>query len=143
MSVLDRAGIEALLPHREPFLFLDRVTELEPGVRAIGEKDVTEAMCAGHFPGHPVMPGVLITEAMAQLCAIVALSAMPDRQGKPVYLVGADKLRFRSPVHPGDVLTLDVTFEGERRRIHTYRCTARVGDTRAATASLIATVPAD
>lgn len=137
MSTMDRAEIEAILPHRDPFLMLDRVTELVPGERAIGEKDITEEMCKGHFPGHPVMPGVLITEAMAQLAAVIALSANPDVAGEPVYLLGTDKMRFRKVVTPGDVLELDVTLT-DSRRMMTFTCTARVGDARVATGSILA-----
>lgn len=141
MSTLDRAGIEALLPHREPFLMVDRVVALEPGVSGTGEKDVTEALCAGHFPGHPVMPGVLMAEALAQMAAIVALSVKPDAAGEPVYLVGMDKFRFRKPVTPGDVLTLEVKLTEDRRRMVTFSATASVGGTRVANGTLLATAP--
>ena len=137
MATLDRAGIEALLPHRDPFLMLDRVTAVEPMVQATAEKDVTDALCEGHFPGHPVMPGVLITEAMAQLAAIIALSANPDAAGEPVYLLGTDKMRFRQPVRPGDVLTLDVKLV-ENRRILTFSGTATVNGKRVATGQILA-----
>ncbi len=137
MSTLDRAGIEALLPHRDPFLMLDRVTELVPGERAIGEKDVTDEMCKGHFPGHPVMPGVLITEAMAQLAAVIALSANTEAAGKPVYLLGTDKMRFRKMVKPGDVLQLEVTLTDSRRML-TFTGTAKVDGARVATGSILA-----
>lgn len=139
--ILDRAGIEALLPHREPFLMLDRITALEPGVAGTGEKDVTEALCAGHFPGHPVMPGVLIAEAAAQLAGVVALAADPARQGRPVYLVGLDKFRFRRPVNPGDTLRVEVRLESDRRRMLTFEASAWVGDQRVANGSLLATAP--
>jgi 3-hydroxyacyl-[acyl-carrier-protein] dehydratase len=137
MSTLDRAGIEALLPHRDPFLMLDRVTELVPGERAVGEKDITDEMCKGHFPGHPVMPGVLITEAMAQLAAVIALSESPEAAGKPVYLLGTDKMRFRKMVKPGDVLQLEVLLT-DRRRMLTFTGTARVDGARVATGSILA-----
>jgi 3-hydroxyacyl-[acyl-carrier-protein] dehydratase len=141
MSGLDRDQIQGLLPHRDPFLFLDRVVELEPGVRGVAETDITERMCAGHFPGFPVLPGVLMTEALAQLCAVVALAGNAARQGKPVYLVGLDKLRFRRPVRPGDVLITEARFVEERRKLMTFEIEARVGDERAVSATLIATAP--
>jgi 3-hydroxyacyl-[acyl-carrier-protein] dehydratase len=111
MIALDRAAIEALLPHRAPFLFLDRVESLEPGVRAVGWREVPrdEFWVGAHFPGTPVLPGVLLAEALAQLAAVLAISAQPEFGGRPVYLVGFDKLRFRRPVRPGDAVRLEVS----------------------------------
>ena len=106
-------------------------------VRGTAEKDVTDALCEGHFPGHPVMPGVLITEAMAQLAAVIALSANPDAAGEPVYLLGTDKMRFRKPVTPGDVLVLEVELV-EERRILTFSGTATVNGKRVATGQILA-----
>lgn len=93
-----------VLPHRYPFLLVDRILELEPRTRAVGIKNVTcnEPFFAGHFPGLPIMPGVLIVEGMAQVGAALLLSDMPDRQGKLIYFTGIDKCRFRRPVVPGD-----------------------------------------
>ena len=107
--VLDRAGIEALLPHRAPFLLLDDVVELEPGVRCVARRLLRpdEFWFAGHFPGNPVMPGVLIVEALAQAGAVCAL-ALPENAGKLVLFAGIDKVRFKRVVRPGDTLRLEV-----------------------------------
>ena len=107
--VLDRAGIEALIPHRAPFLLVDEVIALEPGVRAVARRVVRpdDWWFPGHFPGNPIMPGVLIAEALAQVGAIIALS-LPENSGKLVLFGGIDKLRFRRVVRPGDTLQLEV-----------------------------------
>ena len=101
---MDIDQIMTLLPHRYPFLMIDRVEEVEPGERAVAVKCVTvnEPHFQGHFPQTPIMPGVLITEAFAQTAGIVALSAHDDLAGKTVFLLGLDKVRFRKPVRPGD-----------------------------------------
>lgn len=105
---MDRTWIESLLPHRDPMLLVDRVIEIEPGVQAVAVHEVrADAFwCRGHFPGEPIMPGVLIAEALAQTAALVHLAASTEDRGQPVYLVGMDKMRFRRPVRPGDTLTL-------------------------------------
>ena len=107
--VLDRDAITALLPHREPFLLVDEVVELEPGVRCVARRTLRpdEWWFAGHFPGNPVMPGVLIVEALAQTGAIAALS-QPQNAGKLVLFGGIDKVRFKRVVRPGDTLELKV-----------------------------------
>ncbi len=111
--VLDVEAIQRLLPHRPPFLLVDRVVSVEPGVKLVAWKSVTmnEPFFAGHFPGKPVMPGVLILEALAQACALLALKSMgPDEDvdDKITYLMGIDGARFRRPVVPGDRLELHV-----------------------------------
>ena len=110
-TVLDSRDIRRILPHRYPFLLVDRIVELTPGVRIVGVKQVTidEPFFQGHFPGAPVMPGVLILEAMAQVGAIYALQQMEDRDRKLVLFSGIDNGRFRRPVTPGDTLTITVT----------------------------------
>ncbi len=109
MTELDIKEIIKIIPHRYPFLLIDRVVEFEEGKRAVAIKNVTmnEPFFEGHFPGHPIMPGVLICEAMAQVGVIMALR-MPDNEGKLVYFAGIDKVRFRKPVVPGDQLRLEV-----------------------------------
>ena len=102
--------IQAILPHRYPFLLVDRIIEFEPGHRIVGIKNVTvnEPFFPGHFPGQPVMPGVLQLEAMAQVGAVLALKCA-EGPGKPiVYLAGVDKAKFRKPVFPGDQLRIEV-----------------------------------
>lgn len=111
MTVYDSRAIQAILPHRYPFLLVDKIIELEPRVRIVGIKQVTvnEQFFQGHFPGAPVMPGVLQIEALAQVGAILALREFEDRESKIPYFSGIDKARFRRPVVPGDTLRLEVT----------------------------------
>lgn len=111
MTVYDSRAIQAILPHRYPFLLVDKIIELEPRVRIVGIKQVTvnEHFFQGHFPGAPVMPGVLQIEALAQVGAILALREFEDRESKIPYFSGIDKARFRRPVVPGDTLRLEVT----------------------------------
>jgi beta-hydroxyacyl-ACP dehydratase FabZ len=108
---LDASAIQRILPHRYPFLLVDRITEFVPGERIVGIKQVTigEPFFQGHFPGAPVMPGVLIVEAMAQVGAVYALQQIEGREQKLVLFSGIDNARFRRPVVPGDTLTITVT----------------------------------
>ena len=108
--LLDITTILQLLPHRYPFLLVDRILGLEDGRRAVGIKNVTfnEPFFQGHFPGAPVMPGVLIVEAMAQVGAVLLLRGVPDRRDKLVYFAGIDRARFRRPVVPGDQIRFEV-----------------------------------
>ena len=118
LRVLTIQEIMAIIPHRYPFLLIDRILELEPGQRAVGEKLVTigEPYFQGHFPNHPIMPGVLIVEALAQTGAVAALS-LPENWGKMAFFAGIDGVRFRKPVYPGDTLRLEVRFDKMRRGI--------------------------
>lgn len=115
MTVLTAAQIQQIIPHRYPFLLVDRIIELEEGKRAVGLKAVTidEPFFAGHFPGYPVMPGVLIAEALAQVGAVAVLRA-PGLDGKIPFLAGLDGFKFRRQVTPGDLLRLDVTLSRVR-----------------------------
>ena len=109
--IMDSEAIKAVLPHRYPFLLVDRVVELEPGERLVALKNVTadEPFFQGHFPEYGVMPGVLIIEAMAQAGAIMMLTAMEDPQSKIPFFAGIDRARFRRQVVPGDQLVLELT----------------------------------
>jgi 3-hydroxyacyl-[acyl-carrier-protein] dehydratase len=109
--ILDTNGIQKILPHRYPFLMVDAILEMEDKKHIIGVKNVSinEAYFQGHFPGQPVMPGVLIIEAMAQTGGLLLLKDVPDRQNKLLYFVALDGARFRRPVVPGEQLLLDVT----------------------------------
>lgn len=139
---VDIQGILDLLPHRYPFLMIDRVVELEPGQRAVGWKcvSVNEPYFQGHFPGTPILPGVLISEAFAQLACVVALTRHPEARGKGVLLLGLDKMRFRQPVRPGDRLVLTVDKVFERRRVWKFACKAEVEGVRAADGEVMATI---
>ena len=110
MPILDVNDIRRILPHRYPFLLVDRIVELE-AERVVGIKNVTanEPFFAGHFPDFPVMPGVLIVEAMAQTAGVLVLRTIEDRDSKLVFLVSVDAARFRKPVVPGDTLRLEMT----------------------------------
>jgi beta-hydroxyacyl-ACP dehydratase FabZ len=99
-----------VLPHRYPFLLVDRIVELEEKTRAVGIKNVTinEPFFQGHFPGHPVMPAVLVVEGMAQVGAVMLLASMPDRHRKLIYFTGIDEARFRRPIVPGDQIRYEL-----------------------------------
>lgn len=136
--MLDRAAIEAIIPHRDPFLLVDRVLTLEPGVRAVGQLEVTSSAfwVPGHFPDYPVMPGVLIVEALAQVGA-VALLSLPENRGKLAFFAGIDKVRFKRQVVPGDVLTLECEITKARAFIGFGEARALVGDELACSGTLM------
>jgi 3-hydroxyacyl-[acyl-carrier-protein] dehydratase len=134
---LGRAEIEAILPHREPFLLIDEVVELELGVRAVARKTVREDewYLRGHFPGRPIMPGVLIVEAMAQTGAIAVL-AEEENRGRLALFAGIDDVRFKRLVQPGDELELTCELERVRGPIGKGRASAHVGGELAARGTL-------
>jgi 3-hydroxyacyl-[acyl-carrier-protein] dehydratase len=126
---LDIHKVMELLPHRYPFLLVDRVEELEQGKSLTAIKNVTinEPFFQGHFPGQPIMPGVLVLEAMAQATGLLAFSSMGDAHKSKLYmLVGIDKARFREQVFPGDQLVLNISLTRNIRGIGMYQCEARV-----------------
>ena len=125
--MLDVEEIQSILPHRYPFLLVDRIVELEPGRRAVGLKNVTinEGFFEGHFPGHAVMPGVLVLEAMAQVGGVLLLS-MTGNEGKLAYFGGMDKVRFRKPVVPGDTLITEAELIKNRGGVGKVKVTGRV-----------------
>ncbi len=132
--------IRKILPHREPFLLVDEVLELEERKRIVAVKHVlaSEPYFAGHFPGAPVMPGVLIVEAMAQAGALLLLREVADRESKLVFFAGIDRARFRQPVFPGDDLRLELTVLSQRATIAKMDGKAYVGDKLVAEAQLLA-----
>ncbi len=135
--------IQKILPHRYPVLLVDRIIDLELGKRIVGLKNVTanEPFFQGHFPGRPILPGVLIVEAVAQVGGILALLSTPEHLGKPsVFLMGLDKIRFRQPVVPGDQLRFEVETLRGGNKFWKMRGQAYVGDTLVAEGEVMAAV---
>ena len=137
MSLYTAKEIMEILPHRAPFLLIDTIEELEPGVRALGKKCVSmnEPYFQGHFPGNPVMPGVLIMEALAQVGAVAILS-QPEWKGKTAYFAGIDKAKFRRKVLPGDVLLLETIITKVKGPVGVGRAVATVDGRKVAEAEL-------
>ncbi len=135
---IDIRQIQEVIPHRYPFLLVDKIIEHIPGKKAVGVKNVTmnEPFFQGHFPDYPVMPGVLIVEALAQVGAFCVLS-MEQYKGKIAFFAGIDKVRFRDQVKPGDVLTLEVEMTRLRGMVGKGQAVAKVGDKTVASGELM------
>ena len=142
MPTLDRDQIKALIPHRDPFLLVDRILELDGDKRVVGELAVRgdEFWIPGHFPGRPIMPGVLILEALAQAGGILVFTSKPQWRGQVMFFAGIDNARFRRPVLPGETLRLEVTFTGGRLRMVKMHGQAFVGTELAAEADMSAII---
>lgn len=142
-QTLNVEEIQRILPHRYPFLLVDRIIEMESGQRIVGVKNVSinEPFFQGHFPGKPIMPGVLIIEALAQVGGILALLSTPEHLGNPsVFLLGIDRVRFRKPVLPGDQLILEVETLRSGKKFWKLQGKARVNQTLVTEAELMASV---
>ena len=138
LGLIEIKDLFTLLPHRYPFLLIDKIINVDNDDSAIGIKNVTfnEPHFGGHFPGDPIMPGVLIVEAMAQTAGAICANTHSKGQRKLVYFMTIDGAKFRRPVIPGDVLELRVTKQKQRKNIFKYHCEAWVGDEKAAEADI-------
>ncbi|MFP6711079.1 MAG: 3-hydroxyacyl-ACP dehydratase FabZ [Rhodospirillales bacterium] len=142
-EVFDIERILEMIPHRYPFLMIDRVSDLVPGESAIGHKNVTinEPHFQGHFPSKPVMPGVLIIEAMAQTSAVLVVHTLGEEaKGKLVYFMSVDNAKFRRPVQPGDTVKIHVTTKQHRKAVWKFDGVAKVDETTVADATFTAMI---
>jgi 3-hydroxyacyl-[acyl-carrier-protein] dehydratase len=143
MREIDIAGILSAIPHRYPFLMIDRMVEMVPNESAVGVKNVSvnESYFQGHFPHHPVMPGVLIIESMAQTAAVLVVESLgPEARGKVVYFMSVEQAKFRRPVVPGDQLRIHVAKQHRRGNVWKFHAVARVDGTAVAEATYAAMI---
>lgn len=144
--MIDIREIQNILPHRYPFLLIDRILELEPGKRIVGMKNVTfnEPFFQGHFPGHPIMPGVLLVEAMAQVGGVLALKSAAEQNidisQKVIYFMTIDNCKFRKPVLPGDQVRFELELTKQRANVRGFKGTALVDGAVVAEAELMAMI---
>ncbi len=138
---LDQEQIREILPHRGPALLIERVLELEPGVRALGTRLIhaDDPFLEGHFPGQPVVPGAILIEMMAQMAGVLTMRTLPERmRAEGVALLGLDKARFRHPVFPGAEIAVEIAIVQRRDPIWRFKAVATVGGVRVADATLLA-----
>lgn len=140
--MLTITDIQNIIPHRYPFLLVDRILELEPNKRVVGIKNVTmnEPFFQGHFPGHPIMPGVLLLEAMAQTGGVLALKSNPDAKNKVLYFMSIDKAKFRKPVMPGDQVRFELDVLKMRSNVMSFKAQALVEGAVVAEAEMMAMI---
>ncbi len=140
--MIDINEIMSYLPHRYPFLLVDRIVAFEENKSISGIKNVTinEPFFQGHFPGHPIMPGVLLLEAMAQTGGVMALKSNPEAKNKVIYFMSIDKAKFRKPVLPGDQVRFDLELTRQRGTIMAFKGTAKVDGAVVAEAELMAMI---
>lgn len=144
MEILDRKAIEEIIPHRDPFMLIDEIIELEPGKRVVAKKYLKEDefWFKGHFPGYPIQPGVLTMEMLAQAGAVCVLS-MPEFKGKIAVFAGIDKARFHKPVRPGDTLTLELEIIKLRTSVGVGKAVATVDGKKVASGEITFAISAE
>lgn len=143
LAILDIIKVMEKIPHRYPMLLVDRVKDIVPNQSAVGIKNVTinEPFFQGHFPSRPIMPGVLIVEAMAQTAAVLVVHSLgAEAEGKLVYFMSINEARFRRPVEPGDTLHIHVTCQQSRRNVSRFGAVAKVNDVPVAEATFTAMI---
>ena len=140
--IIEHHELGAYIPHRHPFLLVDRIIDIVANKKAVGVKNVTgsEYFFSGHFPERPIMPGVLIVEALAQTAAVLAIYSSPEHKGSLIYFVGIDKARFKKPVAPGDVIRLVIEVIKTKSRLWKVKGEAYVEDSLVCEADLTAMI---